>query len=116
MKYSVIANAYEKIENTKKRLEMTDILVKLLKNTPKEGIDKVVFLTLGKIYPDFVSFQKRISEFHLFYPLVNVCIGVRSCFWIPVADEVIVTVDEWRIGDRISTIQYFLFVFQYRTI
>ena len=36
MKYSLIADAYEKIEATTKRLEMTDHLVNLLKETPKD--------------------------------------------------------------------------------
>jgi DNA ligase-1 len=57
-----IADAYEKIEATTKRLEMTDLLVGLLKNTPKEIIDKVVYLTQGKIYPDFVKLEIGIAE------------------------------------------------------
>ena len=62
MKYSLIAEAYEKIEATTKRLEMTDLLVNLLKNTPKEVIDKVVYLTQGRIYPDFVSVEIGVAE------------------------------------------------------
>jgi len=57
-----MAEAYEKIESTTKRLEMTDLLVDLLKNTPKEIIDKVVYLTQGKIYPDFVGLQIGVAE------------------------------------------------------
>ena len=62
MRYAIIANAYEKIEATTKRLEMTDLLVDLLKDTPKEIIDKVVYLTQGKIYPDFVSREIGVAE------------------------------------------------------
>ena len=62
MKYAVIADAYEKIEATTKRLEMTDLLVGLLKNTPREIIDKVVYLTQGKIYPDFVKLEIGVAE------------------------------------------------------
>ena len=62
MRYAVIAEAYEKIEATTKRLEMTDLLVDLLKNTPKDVIDKVVYLTQGKIYPDFISLEIGIAE------------------------------------------------------
>ena len=62
MKYAIIADAYEKIEATTKRLEMTDLLVNLLKNTPKEIIDKVVYLTQGQIYPDFVSLEIGVAE------------------------------------------------------
>jgi len=62
LRYAVIAEAYEKIESTTKRLEMTDLLVDLLKNTPKDIIDKVVYLTQGKIYPDFISFEIGVAE------------------------------------------------------
>ncbi|NWF86491.1 ATP-dependent DNA ligase [Candidatus Bathyarchaeota archaeon] len=62
MKYTVIADAYEKIESTTKRLEMTDLLVDLLRNTPKEIIDKVAYITQGRIYPEFVSLEIGIAE------------------------------------------------------
>ena len=62
MDYSVIADAYEKIEGTAKRLEMTSLLMDLLKNTPKEVIAKVVYLTQGKIYPDFVGVEIGVAE------------------------------------------------------
>jgi DNA ligase-1 len=60
--YAVIADAYEKIEATTKRLEMTDLLVDLLKKTPKNVIAKVVYLTQGKIYPDFVGLEIGVAE------------------------------------------------------
>jgi len=41
---------------------MTDLLVDLLKNTPKEIIDKIVYLTQGKIYPDFVGLEIGVAE------------------------------------------------------
>jgi len=60
--YSLIADSYEKIEATTKRLEMTDYLVELLKQTPKELIDKVVYLTQGKLYPDFMGIEIGVAE------------------------------------------------------
>jgi len=62
LNYSEIADAYEKIEATTKRLEMTSLLVDLLKNTPKDAIDKIVYLTQGKLYPDFVGLQIGVAE------------------------------------------------------
>jgi len=62
LQYSQIAEAYEKIEATSKRLEMTDLLVALLKSTPKTVIDKVVYLTQGKLYPDFVGLEIGVAE------------------------------------------------------
>jgi len=62
LKYSRLANAYKKIEGTTKRLEMTDYLVELLKETPTDLIDKIVYLTQGKLYPDFVGIEIGIAE------------------------------------------------------
>jgi len=62
LEYGIIAEAYEKIEGTTKRLEMTDLLVELLKKTPKGIIDKIVYLTQGKIYPDFVGLELGVAE------------------------------------------------------
>ncbi len=62
MKYSLLAAAYEKIEATTKRLEMTDHLVDLLRKTSLENIEKVVYLTQGKLYPDFAGIEIGIAE------------------------------------------------------
>lgn len=62
MDYSVIVDSYEKIEATTKRLEMTNHLVELLKKTPKEVIARVVYLTQGKLYPDFVGIEMGVAE------------------------------------------------------
>jgi len=55
LRYSVLADAYEKLEATTKRLEMHDILVDLFKQTPKDVVDKVVYLTQGKLHPDWMG-------------------------------------------------------------
>ena len=62
MKYVVIADSYEKVEATTKRLEMTAHLVELLKETPNEIIDKVVYLTQGKLHPDFTGIEIGVAE------------------------------------------------------
>lgn len=62
MKYSIIADAYEEIEATTKRLLMTDLLVDFLKKTPKGLVDKVVYLTQGKLYPDYLGIELGIAE------------------------------------------------------
>lgn len=72
MKYSILAEAYEKIEGTTKRLEMTDLLVDLLKQTPKKSIDKVIYLTQGKLYPDFVGIELGLAEKLAFRALASV--------------------------------------------
>ena len=62
MKYQLIADAYGKIEATTKRLAMTDYLVTLIKDTPKDLIREVTYLTQSKIYPDFMGIEIGIAE------------------------------------------------------
>jgi DNA ligase-1 len=62
LRFSEVVEVYEKIEATTKRLEMTDYLVELFRKTPKELLDKVVYLTQGKLYPDFVDVVLGIAE------------------------------------------------------
>lgn len=62
MLYEIVARSYEKMENTTKRLELTDYLVELFRQTPGELIDKVVYLTQGKLYPDYVGVEVGVAE------------------------------------------------------
>jgi DNA ligase-1 len=50
------------MEETTKRLELTDLLVDLFKKTPKEVVDKVVYLTQGKICADYVGLEIGVAE------------------------------------------------------
>ncbi|MEM0089831.1 MAG: ATP-dependent DNA ligase [Nitrososphaerota archaeon] len=62
MLFSELVEFYERIEATTKRLEMTDILVELFKKTDTKIIDKVVYMTLGEIYPPFVGIELGVAE------------------------------------------------------
>jgi DNA ligase-1 len=62
MKYALIADTYEKIESTTKRLEMTDYLVDLLKQTPPNVIDKVAHLMVCELYPPYEGIELGIAE------------------------------------------------------
>ena len=62
MKYVKLAEVFDEIEATSKRLEMTDLLVKLIKDTPRDEISKVVYLLQGKLYPDYLGVELGIAE------------------------------------------------------
>lgn len=57
-----MTDACEKVEATTKRLEMTELLVQLIKKTPPETIDKVVYLIIGELYPPFMGIELGIAE------------------------------------------------------
>ena len=62
MKFSVLSDSLEKMESTTKRIELTDILVELLKNTHASIISKVIYLIQGKIRPNFEGVEFGIAE------------------------------------------------------
>ncbi len=62
MNYSEVASAYEAMENTTSRLELIRILSDLVRETPKDIIDKVVYLTQGKLYPDFLGVEIGVAD------------------------------------------------------
>jgi DNA ligase-1 len=55
MLYDTLVAKYEKLEATTKRLEMTDILAQLLKEVVPDEVEKVIYLTQGKIHPDWTG-------------------------------------------------------------
>jgi len=62
MQFARVVDVYEKIEATTKRLEMTELLVGLLRDTPKDDLDKVVYLTRGRIHPDYAGIELGLAE------------------------------------------------------
>src|ERR671938_892683 len=50
------------MEETTSRLMLTDHLVSLLKETPSNVIDKVVYLIQGKLYPDYEGIELGLAE------------------------------------------------------
>jgi len=62
MQFAKVVEVYDKIEATTKRLEMTDLLVRLLRLTPLEDLDKVVYLTQGRIHPDYMGIELGLAE------------------------------------------------------
>ena len=62
MKFSIISDALQKMEVTSKRLELTDILVKLIQEIPDEVISKTIYLIQGKLRPNFEGVELGIAE------------------------------------------------------
>ena len=65
MEFSIIAEIFERMENTTKRIELTNLLVELLKKTPKKIIPNAVYLLQGIIRPNFegieLGFAKKLA-------------------------------------------------------
>jgi DNA ligase-1 len=62
LKFIKLAETFEEIEATTKRLEMTRLLVELIKATPKDQLGKVLNLLQGKLYPDYMGIELGVAE------------------------------------------------------
>jgi DNA ligase-1 len=62
MKFSLVADTLSYMENTTKRLELTQHLVDLFKITPPNVIPKVIYLLQGKLRPDHEGVEIGIAE------------------------------------------------------
>lgn len=60
--FQVVVSTLEKMGKTSSRLELTDHLVALFKNTPPQILDKVVYLIQGKIAPDYEGIELGLAE------------------------------------------------------
>ena len=62
MRFEIIAQAYEDMSTISSRIELTSVLVTLLKQTPLSLIAQVCYLTHGKLYPDFEGIELGEAE------------------------------------------------------
>jgi DNA ligase-1 len=62
MLYREVTEFYEKVEGTSKRLEITAYLVDLLKKAGCEEVANVVYMTHGKLFPDFYPEKIGMAE------------------------------------------------------
>ncbi|HVP22323.1 MAG TPA: ATP-dependent DNA ligase [Conexivisphaerales archaeon] len=60
--YSRLVEAYDALEATTKRLELTDILVELYRETPVEDVVRVTYLNQGKLYPDYLGVEVGLGD------------------------------------------------------
>ncbi|MFQ5997766.1 MAG: ATP-dependent DNA ligase [Candidatus Bathyarchaeia archaeon] len=98
MEYAAITDIYEKIEATTKRLEITNLLVGLFSKTPSDEIDKIVYLTQGKLYPDYRGIELGIAN----------KLAIRSLAQASATSEKEISQDLNRTGDLGTTAANFL--------
>ncbi|HSG84690.1 MAG: ATP-dependent DNA ligase [Nitrosopumilus sp.] len=62
MEFAILAESFNKMESTRKRLELTQFLVELFEKTPNDVISKIIYLIQGKLRPDFEGVELGVSE------------------------------------------------------
>ncbi|MDV3244936.1 MAG: ATP-dependent DNA ligase, partial [Nitrososphaerales archaeon] len=62
LNYSTVAECYGKLESISGRNEMTEVFSSLLKETPKPELPMLVYLTQGKLRPDYEGVEVGVAE------------------------------------------------------
>ena len=62
MEFAILADSFNKMESTTRRLELTQYLVELFEKTPNEVISRIVYLLQGKLRPDFEGIELGVAE------------------------------------------------------
>ena len=62
MLFRDLVDVFDSLESTASRLEMTDYLAEFFSRVDCEDIDKIVYLTQGKLFPDFYPEKLGIAD------------------------------------------------------
>lgn len=60
--FAVLSGSFERMEATTKRLELTEIVVDLLKATPPDIVARIVYMIQGKVRPDFEGVELGVAD------------------------------------------------------
>ena len=93
VRFAQLVDAYDRISATTKRLEMTDHLVALFREAPKDEIERTAFLTQGRVAPDYAGVELGLAE-KLAIRAIAMATGQ--------ADETIA--DAWKISGDLGTV------------
>ena len=61
MKYSLLADYYERLESTSLKLKKTAILAELFRKVSSEDLERVVLLVQGRVYPKYTQLELGIA-------------------------------------------------------
>lgn len=71
MTFSQLAQYFEKLEKTSSRLSLIDILSELFKHSSKDEIDKIIYLSQGRVAPFFEATEIGMAEKNVASAIAN---------------------------------------------
>ena len=77
MRYTILADAYEKLESIAAKLEKTHIISKLLTEAPKDMLPKIVLLIDGRVFPMWSEEELGVAN-QLMIRAIAKSYGIRS--------------------------------------
>ncbi len=76
MRYSELANVYEKLEFTPSKLEKTDIISEFLKETSEDVLERLSMLLTGQVFPEWDELELGVGP-SLLYDTISFVTGVK---------------------------------------
>lgn len=89
MLFSEIAKTFDRLESTTRRLEMTDILAEFIKTVNPAELREVVYLSVGRLHPDFCPLELGMADKLVLKAIVSVSGKKQSDvdeMWIKLGD------------------------------
>ncbi|MBD3355183.1 ATP-dependent DNA ligase [Candidatus Woesearchaeota archaeon] len=77
MEYKELAEIYQSLEDTSKRLEKTYLISELLKKTPSEDLKKIVLLLKGRVFPQWHQKKLGVAS-RLVLKAINIATGTST--------------------------------------
>lgn len=101
MKYQVLADTYEQLENNSSRLAKTSILADLIRKTPPGMLPKIVLMARGRVFPTWSMQELEFGMSHLM-GAINKATGANKKEIIQKIKELgdIGTAAEWCVKNR----------------
>ena len=97
MKFKIVGEQFQKIEQISSRLKMTQLLAELFKKaTPREA-QIISYFSLGELYPPYKNLQFNIAD-KLMFPIVARLLGKTQSFIkkaVQKAGDIGIVVGEW---------------------
>ncbi len=97
MKFKIVSEQFQKIEQTSSRLKMTQLLAEIFKKaTPREA-QIISYFSLGELYPPYKNLQFNIAD-KLMFPIVARLLGKTQSFIkkaVQKAGDIGAVVGEW---------------------
>lgn len=78
MRFKLIAETLDILERISSRIQMTNTLVELFKNTPKEYVDKVIYFLQGQLWPPWKGLPELGLGEKLLVKVISSSVGVQE--------------------------------------
>ncbi len=72
-----MVKVFKKLESTRKRLEMVDIVSSFLKTVPVDHIENVVLLLMGKVFPEYSEYEVGMAS-QMIIKTISKATGIRE--------------------------------------